>query len=340
MKQTRRTGRNTLLTIAASAALWVGTAEAQQRQQAPARGNTTNTRASGPAQPGRVSGGLNEFDDDALISELAGRGLDSLLERAFDLNKVPPDRRAGIRAFGALRELTDKNKPPTTERRAALINQVVAGAKTVLPTLKDPAKLMETATLLLTEGVMREVNLLEYWGENPATQARLRPVIETVVAMLDKAATEAEAQMAEVEKQMKNPNDRAAADRWMKLEELAGNARYTRHMADYYHALAVPRGPAGQAQRAKVADSAVEYLKELDVPESGVQPLVRNRTAKLHMAKGDYAAAKEVFQSVIDKKGVQPEPDPAQQYEARYSRPSATWRRATSTPPARAWPSC
>jgi hypothetical protein len=36
------------------------------------------------------------------------------------------------------------------------------------------------------------------------------------------------------------------------------------------------------------------------------------------MAKGDYAAAKELFQSVVDRKGLTPEPDPSQQYEARY----------------------
>ena len=198
------------------------------------------------------------------------------------------------------------------------MQQVVTGAKSVLPSLRDPAKLMEYATLLLTEGALRDVNLLEYWGENPATQRRLRPVIEAVLAMLDKAAAESDASKAEVEKKMTNANDRAAADRWMKLEELAQTARFTRHMAAYYLALALPRDKPGMAERAKVADGAAEFLKEFDVEDSNVQAAVRNRVAKLLMAKGDYAAAEDVFQTVIAGKGIKPPPTPTEQYEARY----------------------
>jgi hypothetical protein len=319
MTHTRRTGRS-IFAFTTSAALFASTAGAQQqRQQAPRPANAARGATNAPAREAAPSGaGLKELGDEALISELASRGLDSLLDRAFEINKVPEDQRAGVRAFGALRDLTNKQKPPTAERRQALINQVVAGSRTVLPTLKDPAKLMEYAVLLLAEGVDREVNLIEYWGENPATQNRLRPVIETVVAMLDKAAAEAEAQKAEVEKRMSNPGDKAAGDRWLKLEETVGTAQYTRHMADYYHALAIPRAGGGMEQRGKIADAAIEFLKEMDNDESGVQPAVRNRTAKLLMAKGDFASAKEVFQSVIDRKGLAPEPDPAQQYQARY----------------------
>lgn len=322
MKQTRRTGRRSVLALTTSAALLAGAATAalaqQQRQPAP-RGATNAPARGGAPQAARPNGGgLADFNDDALISELASRGLDSLLERAFDVNKVPPEQRAGIKAFGALRELTDKASPPSAGRRQTLIAQVVAGARTVLPTIKDPSKLMEYASLLLTEGVMREVNLLEYWGANPATQNRLRPTIEVVVEMFDRAAAEAEAQKAAVEKRMTNVNDRSAADQWMKLEEAVATAKYTRHMADYYRVLAIPDNAAGKAQREKIADAAVAYLKELDSPEYGLQPVVRNRIAKLLMAKGDHAAAKEQFQSVIDGKGLTPPPDASQQYEARY----------------------
>lgn len=312
MTQTGRTGW-TSIPVYIIAALLAPALLAQQRQQQPGPARSANAPA-----PRGGGGGLADLNDDALISELAARGLDTLLDRAFDQNNVPQERRAGVRAFGALRELTDKAKPPTAERRLALINQVVAGARVVLPNLKDPSKLMEYASLLLAEGVMREVNLLEYWGDNPTTQARLRPVMETVAAMLDRAVEEAEAQKAQVEKRMNNPNDRAQAEQWMKLEETVATAKYTRHMADYYHALALPKGPAGLAGRAKIADAAIAYLKEIDTPDYGVQPVVRNRTAKLLMAKGDYAGASGVFQTVIDKKGLKPEPDPFQQYEARY----------------------
>src|SRR4051812_2823063 len=310
--------------VCACAAVAVPALAQQQQQQRgqPSRANTTRIAPAGTAAPqaqvqAQRGAGLNDLNDDALISELASRGLDSLLDRAFDVNRVPADRRAGIRAFGALRELTDKRKPPTAERRAALISQVVAGLRVVLPMQKDPSKLLEYASLLLSEGVARDVNLLEFWGENPATQARLRPVIEAVIAMLDKAAEEAEAQKAAVEKRMVNPNDRAAADLWTKLDETASTAKYTRHMADYDHALSIPSGPAGQAQRAKIVDEAVTYLKDLDNAEVTLQPIGRNRMAKLLMTKGDFAGAKELFQTVIDKKGITPEPAPFQQYEAR-----------------------
>lgn len=313
MTQTRRTGRTSIPAFII-AALLAPALLAQQRQQ-PAQRPGTPRATNAPAPRG---GGLADLNDDALISELAARGLDTLLDRAFDLNNVPQERRAGVRAFGALRELTDKAKPPTAERRLALINQVVAGARVVLPNLKDPAKLMEYASILLAEGVMREVNLLEYWGDNPTTQARLRPVMETVAAMLDRAVEEAEAQKVIVEKRMNNPNDRAQAEQWMKLEEAVSTAKYTRHMADYYYVLSLPKGPAGAQDRAKIADAAIAYLKEMDTPDYGVQPVVRNRAAKLLMAKGDFAGAREVFQTVIDKKDLKPEPDPFQQYEARY----------------------
>jgi len=318
----------TLCTACLACAAVATAAPAQQAQRpaaqraAPARSGTANApmrEITSPPTRGAPGNGLADFNDDALFSELASRGLDTLLDRAFDVNKVPADRRAGIKALGALRELTDKRKPPTADRRQALITQFVAGSRTVLPTLKDPGKLMEYASLLLTEGIMRDVNLLEYWGENPSTQNRLRPVIEVVIQMLDKAAAEGEAQKAAVEKRMTNPNDHAAADLWTKLEEAVATAKYTRHMADYYHALSVPKNaPGAAAQRTKIADEGIAYLKELDSADYNLQPVVRNRIAKLDMAKGDYAAAKEAFKSVIDKKGLTPEPDASQQYEARY----------------------
>src|SRR5437867_36578 len=254
--------------IVAAAALGAGPSSVLAQTQQP-RGNASPARRApsapvprgtqaprAPAAQEPTAGGLDALTDDALYSELASRGQNSLLDRAFELNKVPEAQRAGLRAFGALRELSNKQKPPTPSRRQALIGQVVAGAKVVLPTMKDPAKLTETASLLLAEGAMRDINLLEYWGENPTTQARLRPVMETVFAMFDRAAAQFDAAKADVEKRMKNPNDRAAGDQWEKLEEQANTAKFTRHMADYYLALSLPKSPAGLVERGKIADAA------------------------------------------------------------------------------------
>lgn len=320
MRKSRLSGRILAVGLAGTVTSAPAVAQQQRQVQRPAAGATRAAPSNAQQQVREAStggGGLNELSDEALIAELAARGQESLLDRAFDLNKVPQAQRAGIRAFGALRELTNRQKPVSAARRQALIDQVVAGVKTVLPSLKDPAKLQEYAGLLLTQ-VEGDVNVLEFWGENPATQARLRPVMEAVNAMLDKAAAEAEAQRAAVEKRMNNPNDRALADQWTKLEEAATTARFTRHMADYFLALSIHSGTAGGEQRAKVVDGAVQFLKEFDNEDTGVQAAVRNRIAKLLMTKGDYPGAKEAFKSVVEKKGLKPEPDAFQQYEARY----------------------
>ena len=49
------------------------------------------------------SAGLDALSDDRLYTELADRGQTKLLERAFETNKVPPARQAGIRSLVALR---------------------------------------------------------------------------------------------------------------------------------------------------------------------------------------------------------------------------------------------
>src|SRR2546423_12268379 len=151
MKDPPRRERSRLLTKMAFAALAAAVAApawGQQRQQQTRPGGANRAvPAQPPASAARApaesatGGGLNSISDDALISELAGRGQESLLDRAFDVNKTPAEPRAGLRAFGALRELGNRQKPPSAARRQALVGQLVAGARSVLPTLKDPAKL-------------------------------------------------------------------------------------------------------------------------------------------------------------------------------------------------------
>src|SRR5688572_23705861 len=231
MKHSRRPAGFRLLAMSSLAACagFAAPAFSQQQRQQPSR-PARNAPAQPPSAAPSTGGGLNALNDDALIAELAGRGQESLLERAFEVNKTPPEQRAGLKALGALRELSNKQKPPTSSRRQALIAQVVAGSKAVLPTIKDPVRLMEVAALLITEGSDPLLNLLEYWGENPVTQARLRPIAETVVSLYEQAAAEAEAVKADVEKRISGPNDRANAERWTRLDELSQIATLTRHM--------------------------------------------------------------------------------------------------------------
>src|SRR5437867_11493438 len=59
------------------------------------------------AQTTAPAGGLESLSDDRLISELATRGLTNLLDRAFEVNQVPPAQRDGMRTLIALRQSSD-----------------------------------------------------------------------------------------------------------------------------------------------------------------------------------------------------------------------------------------
>src|SRR3954447_20452534 len=95
-----------------------------------------NTR---PAQP---NAGLDALTDDRLMNELAARGLDSLLDRAFEVNNVPKSEQEGRRTLLALRQLSDPAtaKMPAKQRQE-LIRKVTAGIEQALPAMNDPEAL-------------------------------------------------------------------------------------------------------------------------------------------------------------------------------------------------------
>lgn len=257
--------------------------------------------------------GLDALTDDALMNELASRGLNSLLERAFEVNNVPEAERQGRRTLIALSRLSDPSAKLTIVQRQRLVAEIVKGIEQALPSLNDPQLLMRQAFVLITQGVERDVNTLEYWGENPRTQATLRPIVQSVIKILIKCAERARAESERVANQITAPNSPAIA-KYEELEKLAATAEYTRHMVQYYLALSIdPASP----DRKRVAAESIEYLKQFDVPENPDRAIVRNRMAKLAMTQGDFDAARKLFASVIADPG-DPKPTVAQQYEARY----------------------
>ncbi len=259
--------------------------------------------------------GLDALSNDRLMQELATRGMTTLLDRAFEQNNVPRERQQGILTLIALRELGDPDKKITNRQREELIQQIVKGIETALPSITDPNTLWQQATTLITQGVERDVNTLEYWGENPRTQAMLRPIVETVIKLLDRTAELATAEADKVANSLRGVND-PNVRKWEQLDMLATNATYTKYMVDYYLALSID---AADPRRKQVADAAIEYLSQFDNPDSTIQSLVRNRLAKLHMIKADYAAAMKLFDSVASADAeIAPPPDAYQQYEARY----------------------
>ena len=51
----------------------------------------------------------------------------------------------------------------------------------------DPEALTRQAKVLIDEGAMRDVNTLEYWGENLTVMSQLRPIAQAVGKMYDRA---------------------------------------------------------------------------------------------------------------------------------------------------------
>src|SRR4051794_41482951 len=89
--------------------------------------------------------GLDALNDDAVLDELASRGLDNLLDYAFTAYKVPPDKQAGVRTIIALRRLGDPNSKLTAPQRTKLINDIVRGINGAIPSMRDPKLMMRQA---------------------------------------------------------------------------------------------------------------------------------------------------------------------------------------------------
>src|SRR5206468_6434540 len=127
-------------------------------------------------------------------------------------------QRDGMRTLVALRQLSDARLNST--QRRALVGKIAAGIEAALPSLTDPKTMMQQATALLQYGVERDVNTMEYWGENTKTQASLRPVVEAVSKLLDKAAAEAQKRADALANAIANPNY-PKAKQWEQMADLA-----------------------------------------------------------------------------------------------------------------------
>jgi len=255
--------------------------------------------------------GLDALSENRLLIELAVRGQTMLLERAIVVDHVNPSMAESLRAIAGLR---DGNPNRTATQRQELARQAATGIVGALPTINDSRTLMDLAGVLLADGAARDVNTLEYWGENLATMGNLRPVAEAISQLLEKAVGNSVAQADAVANQIKTPED-PLVPRYQQLAATAENAKYTKAMADYVLALAIdPADP----QRKVIANRAIEILKPFDSPETQVQPAVRNRVAKLHMLCGEYKSAIDGFDSVASGVGIKPAPSAGQQFEARY----------------------
>lgn len=265
--------------------------------------------------PGPVPQGLDTLTDERLLSELAGRNLPRLLDRAFEVNKVPQDRRNAVLARVAFTTLRQRGQKMPAAELDRLVAQAASGISAVLPLMDDPSAIMEDVTALLVFGVQRDLNILEYWGENPRTQAKLKPVVQAIVAMTSRAAELARGKADKLAETIRNPNDQSAMQRWQAMDTLAETAEYTGHIVGYYQALALDKA---DPERSRIIRDATDYLEQFDIEDNPDRAFVRTLLGKLATARGDeegFTQARTRFDQVIaDSK------DPAEQYDARYFR--------------------
>ncbi len=283
---------------------------------------------SGRAVPPPPAVGLNSLSDDAVMSELSGLKLDSLLNYMFEADHVPKEKQESIKSLGALRELAS-SQSISNGRRVTLLKRAVDGLNALLPTMHDPSALMNYTGQLVTKGIEPDIRTLEYWGESPPLKARVKPVADIASKMLQQISEQSETQEKQIEAAGIH-GDAARADLWEKLDKLKEQARYDANMIAYYRAVAIDTSggkdlPAVK-ERAKICDDAIKYfLDPYDLPGAdggGVQPVVHNCIGKLQMTKGDYTAAKTYFNAMIvgktpDGKPIDPAPNVTQVYEAR-----------------------
>src|ERR1041385_9255463 len=162
MKTNRTSGVLALIALAAMSA-WAHGAEPQSKPAPLPTG-------------GALSAAL--ADDEKLIAELSRLDLVTLRDYMFEKNKVRPEDRAAYMAVSALKQLGDAKL--SRRQQQELVNSVALGIDKVLKTINDPEQLMKLNTQLVINGTARPLNILEYFGESPKTQAQLRPIAEAI----------------------------------------------------------------------------------------------------------------------------------------------------------------
>src|SRR5206468_12900574 len=101
---------------------------------------------------------------------------------------------------------------------------------------------------LISNGTPRLVNTLEYWGDNPKTQAALQPIAETVDKILAQAVTQAKTKAEALIAPVVLADD-PRIEQWKKMNELQTTAEYTKANAAY--ALALSYDKAAVDKRAE-----------------------------------------------------------------------------------------
>jgi len=246
--------------------------------------------------------------DDKVMSSLASREMDGLLEYYFKKNNVPADKQAAVKSIVAWRELANPKLP--NARRRQLLQDGIRGIKAFIDSTRDTEALANRAAQLIDYGMSNEITTIEYFGETPAAQAELNDAAEAVMKLLDKTIAECEAQQTQVLAGQTRSSPALLA-KWQALEDRMTSARWVKALASYGLALSLdPSNP----RRKEVADAAIAYLKDFEDPQYQREAAVKLQTGKLQLAKGDYDAA---IAKLADAQKVN-EIDPQTKYESLY----------------------
>ena len=276
--------------------------------------------AAGPTSNpvGSVAG---DPQDTKLMYELANRGMTSLLEYYFQKYHVPEEQRRQFLMIVALKSLDEPQFAARSESdRAKEIENIVNNINDLLPGVHDPQQLIRYSAALTKNGADPLISNLEYWGEDPKTQAMLHPIAQSIDKILRQAVDEPRKKADVLLNQIKLSDD-PRAKQWEELNQISNFALFMRARAAY--GLAISYDHAAPP-RAEICKQAISELDQFDFDGGPAQVPSELSIGKLYMAEGGdeaFAAAKKYFQKVIDRKDddkSKPSPFLQQDYEARY----------------------
>ncbi len=266
---------------------------------------------------GGTGTGLDSLDEQRVMGDLARFKQTSLLDRDFETFKVPTADRDQVLTIIKLSQLTSGPNQRVADRRALTV-EIAKGFDGLLPKITDPEKLFGYANDLFSSGIVPTVTELEYFGENPVSQAQLKPAAETVKKMYAQVSTLAAAQGASIGNQIKNAAQlQQLRPRLLAMKQAAFFGGYSNNMATYALCISLAQD---NPKRKDLANEAIKFLSQYDKPDSGVQAQIRLQLGKLQVVAGDFAGAKKTFDTLITNPGqqIKPGPETFQQNDARY----------------------
>jgi hypothetical protein len=258
---------------------------------------------AGAASPAQVQTGLAATlaDDDKLLGELAARQLNGLLEYVFDKKQISGDQRQAYLAAATMEIIASKPNLSAREREEAMAI-VSSSIDRILATVRNEEELANLAARLVDIGTRNDVNLLEYWGEDPRVQSRLRPITEAIAKVYARAIAAAEARVEQITAQIGREVTPQLENAYNRAESLVLVGQYSSGFNQYMLALSIDRADPA---RIAAARRGIELLEEFDDIETYQELAIRAQVGigKLHMVQGNRDAlekAREFFKRVID----------------------------------------